>query len=451
MKAIILAAGKGKRMSSQVHKVLHPILGKPMLLYVLDACEKAGLTDLTVVVGRDGEAIRQTLPPSVRCVTQSEPKGTGHAVMAAREHIRPEDDVLVLYGDMPLVTPLFLQNIVAFQQAEAADAVVTAVRMPDPHGYGRVYMDESGGFEKVVEDKDLKPGVDAPTDLINTGVYLFKGDALLYGLDRLTDDNNQHEYYLPDVPGILRAAGKKAAVHHAAESHTVFAGINTQAQLAQVTGLMRERVNARHMENGVRMMDPSSTFIDDAAEIEGDVLLYPGVILEGCCRIARGAVIGPNTRMTDSTVGEESAVQYSVLNHAEVGRGVSIGPFAYLRPNAVIGDYCKIGDFVEVKNAKIGAHTNASHLAYIGDADIGSHVNYSCGAITVNYDGRKKHRTVVGDHAFVGCNSNLIAPVTLGDGVFVAAGSTVTDDVPAGALAIARQRQTNKTNWKRKG
>lgn len=385
MKVILLDKSDEKNTPSAMPEAAYSILGKTLSTYIKEACEDAGLPGPISITGSDG------------------------TLASTQVSIEPDDNIMVLWADMPLVTSSFLRKIIAFQQAHSADAltVVPAASPEDP-----------------------------------ACVCIFRGEALLSTLDRPTG--------LWDIPALLQAAGRSVLVYHAEEEPCTFLRVNTYAQLAEATSFLRRRINASHMENGVRMIDPASTFIDADVEIAPGVTLYPGCILEGRCRIESGAVIGPNTRMVDSQVGEGSTVQYSVLTNAAVGRFTAVGPFAYLRPQAVIGDYCKIGDFVEVKNATVGHHTNASHLAYIGDADVGSHVNYSCGAITVNYDGKRKHRTTIADGAFVGCNSNLVAPVTVGENAFVAAGSTITEDAPAHALAIARQRQVNKLDWKRR-
>jgi bifunctional UDP-N-acetylglucosamine pyrophosphorylase/glucosamine-1-phosphate N-acetyltransferase len=368
--------------------------------------------------------------------------------MAAREYIRPGDDVLILYGDMPLITSKFINTLGDFYSKAEAEGIVTALHMPGYSDFGRVFVSANDMLARIVEFKDITPN-DPDTDLINVGIYLFKGEALLYGLDRITDNNIQHEYYLTDVPGVLRANSRPVKIFRSRDM-TLFAGINNQMQLAEAATVMRGRINARHMENGVRMLDPTTAYIDDTVVIEAETVLYPGIFLEGDSYIGRKTVIGPNTRMRNTRIGEESAVEHSVLLDSVVGNQTEIGPFTHLRPGSVIGDYCKIGAFVEVKNASVGDYTWASHLAYIGDAEVGANVNYGCGVITVNYNGKVKSKTIIKDNAFVGSNTNLVAPVTVGEGAYVAAGSTITQDVPADALAIARERQVNKPGWRLK-
>ncbi|MCL2216760.1 MAG: bifunctional UDP-N-acetylglucosamine diphosphorylase/glucosamine-1-phosphate N-acetyltransferase GlmU [Defluviitaleaceae bacterium] len=450
MKAIILAAGQGKRMHSDLQKVMHPMLGKPIIQYVVEAALDAGAEDITVVVGRGGDDIKNGLArfKNLNFAVQDPPLGTGHAAQAGIGRIKDSDDVLILYGDMPLVTVEFLTELKNFYRAGSSEAVVSAVYRPDARDFGRVY-DKNGDFIEIVEFKDMKPD-SPPTDWVNPGIYLFKGEALKTGLSRMTNNNSQLEYYLTDVPKLLKDDGRVVKVFHTREDISAFTGINTHAQLAEATAHMRGRVNELHMAAGVRMLDPASAFIDSDTKIAPGAVLYPGCILEGKCEIESGAVIGPNTHMKDTVVGANARVRQSVTDNAKIGEGTEVGPFAYLRPGTVIGKNCRVGNFVEVKNSNLGDGTKMAHLAYIGDADVGSGVNYGCGAITVNYDGAKKHRTTINDGAFVGSNVNLIAPVEIGLGAFVAAGSTITDCVQADALGIARQRQTNKPGWRKR-
>ena len=432
MKAIILAAGEGSRMKAEMPKVLHTIAGQPILHHVIKACLAANITDLAVVVGNKGQAVIDATPFPVQFVWQHEQLGTGHAVGCARSFIaagEADEDVLVLNGDTPLITAAFLEALQAARQRESAAGLVVSTTLPNPFGYGRVFTGPDGTFQEIVEQKDLLPGQDTHTQ-VNTGVCVYAADALLYGLDNIRNDNQQCEYYLTDVPGVLRKAGRRVVVFHS-EDGAQFSGINTQKQLAEAAAYLRARINDMHMENGVVMLDPATTYIDAAVDIAPQVVIHPGVMLEGATRIGRGTTLLPYTRITDS----------------EVGQHTSVGPFACLRAGARVGNHCRIGNFVEIKNSQVGDHTNAAHLAYIGDADVGDRVNFGCGAVTVNYDGEKKHRTTVENDVFVGCNANLVAPITVHTGAYVAAGSTIVSEVPEEALAIARERQTNKTGW----
>jgi len=462
MKAIILAAGQGKRMRSDLHKLLHPILGKTIIRYVVEAAFSAGIEDVTVVIGTDGEMIKKELVsvyPQLNFAVQEKPLGTGHAVLAGMERVNDDDDVLVLYGDMPLITGEFIRELETFYNETGSTAIVTAGHYPELGDLGRVYADADGFFQEIVEAKDAKP--DAPvTEWVNTGNFIFNGGALRKGLAKMNNNNNQNEYYITDVPKILRDAGHNVRVLRSKADMVVFTGINTQVQLAEAVKHMQKRINTRHMLNGVRMIDPSTVYIDDTVEIEAgyveypgvvievqcNVIIYPGVILEGKCKIRSGAVIGANSHLKNSQIGEGVHINQSVLYDSIVGDHTMVGPFAFLRQNANVGRNCRIGDFVEIKNSTLGDGTKSAHLAYIGDASVGKNVNIGCGAITANYDGKKKHRTVIGDGAFVGSNVNLVAPVTIGDGAVIAAGSTVTEDVSSCALCIARARQVEKPN-----
>jgi len=444
MKAIILAAGHGTRMRSSTQKVMHPILGRPLVQYVTGACKEAGISDITLVVSNDSDSIRTALP-GFGYATQAQRLGTGHAVQAAAGHIKPEDDVFIIAGDMPLITSGFVREFIQFYKSKNCSGIVAAVYLQNPGDFGRVYVGENGVFESIVEARDLKP--ESPhTSWANTSIYLFKGAALLEGLSKMTNNNSQGEYYLTDVPKIMKDAGHKVYVFQSKDDISTFTGINTQAQLAEGVRHMQNRINLRHMENGVRMLDPATTYIDDTVEIAPNVVIYPGCILEGTTKIEESATIGPYTHMLDTTAGKASAIRQSVLTGAKIGDETQVGPFAYLRPGAVIGRKCRVGNFVEVKNANLGDGTKMAHLAYIGDADVGRNVNYGCGAITANYDGKKKHRTVIADGAFIGCNANLVAPMEIGEGALIAAGSTVTECVPAKCLTFARARQVNKEN-----
>jgi len=448
LKAIILAAGNGKRMKTNFPKVLHTVSGKPMLHYVIDACQNANITDITVVVGKDGEKIKAATPYDVNFVEQAEQLGTGHAVLCAKDNIDPTDKVVILYGDTPLITSDFLQNLLAFQEKNEAHGVIVATKIPDPTGYGRITTNANGDFSAIIEHKDLASHQQNIND-INTGILLATGSELLYGLIRLENHNYQNEYYLTDVPKILKNSGYSVLVHNVAD-YTQFLGVNSQKQLEEAATALRQRIINRHFENGVQIIDSSSVYIDSTVEIAAGVTLHPGVILQGETKIGENSTIGAYSQLANSVIGKTTTIRNSVLESAIVGDHCQIGPFTYLRPGTEIGDYCRIGDFVEVKNSVIGNHTTAAHLAYIGDAEVGDRVNFGCGAITVNYNGVVKNKTIVEDDAFIGSNVNLIAPVVVHSGGFVAAGSTITDEVPQDAMAIARQRQTNKEGLAKK-
>jgi len=447
MKAIILAAGKGARMQSDLQKVMHPLLGKPVLQYVVEAARGAGFDDITVVVGKDGAEIERELGAKfdgLHFAVQDEPLGTGHAVLAGSGRITGTDDVLVLCGDMPLVTSEFIGEIVKFKRDNFSEAVVAAVYRDELGDFGRVY-DDNSYFIEIVEARDIKNH--PHTNWANTGICMFKGRSLLRALGMMNNNNTQGEYYLTDVPKIISEDGKNVQVFHSRASMSIFTGINTQEHLAEAASFMRARINSRHMNNGVRMLDPATTYIDEGTKIARGVIIYPNVILEGACEIAANAIIGAGCHLSDTSVGANAHIRQSVTSGAKIGANSEVGPFAYLRPGAIIGQDCRVGNFVEVKNANLADGVKMAHLAYIGDADVGKNVNFSCGAITANYDGTKKHRTTIGDNAFIGSNVNLIAPVEIGSDAIIAAGSTITDQVPPCALGIARERQCVKLGY----
>ncbi|MCL2665374.1 MAG: bifunctional UDP-N-acetylglucosamine diphosphorylase/glucosamine-1-phosphate N-acetyltransferase GlmU, partial [Defluviitaleaceae bacterium] len=370
MKAIILAAGKSTRMNSDMPKVLQPVMGKPMLHYVIEACKGADIDEIIVVVGHMGGDVREASGGyGVQFVTQAERLGTGHAVMAASDFIVLDEDIIVLCGDTPLVTPELLRDIKEnFTGRAGTDALIVSVKTDSPFNYGRVIKD-GDAFVKIIEQLDLPKELE-PVNEINTGIMCFKGGALLYGLSKINNLNKKGEYYLTDVPAVLKESGREAAVYVYGGHCDECLGINTKTQLAAAAAVMRRRINEKHMESGVTMADPQTCYIDAAVKIGRDAVLLPNVILEGGCEIGCGAIIGPGARLTDTKVGEGSSVQYSVANGAAIGSGTSVGPFAYLRPGAEVGDGCKIGDFVEIKNAAVGNGSKVPHLAYVGDADV---------------------------------------------------------------------------------
>lgn len=444
--AIILAAGQGKRMKSKLYKVLHPVCGKPMVGHVLDTVGQAGVTRNIVVVGHGAEAVKSYLGSAADYVLQEQQLGTGHAVKMAKDMLgKEEGTTIVICGDTPLVTKETLEGLMELHESRGAAATVLTAHMDNPAGYGRVIRSNEGSVTKIVEQKDCSPEEDAVQE-INTGTYCFDNAKLFAALDKVTNNNAQQEYYLTDVIGIFREAGETIEAYmtnDAAES----IGVNDRVALSEAEGFMRQRLVRKHMLNGVTIIDPSSTYIGADITIGSDTVLYPGTMLKGNTVIGEGSVIGPNTDIEDSTIGDNVTVKHSVLSKAEVGNGSSVGPFAYLRPASKLGEDVKIGDFVEIKNATIDNGSKVSHLSYIGDATVGKNVNIGCGAITVNYDGYNKSVTEIEDDAFVGSNVNLIAPVKVGKGAYVVAGSTITHSVSDNDLAIARVRQENKPGY----
>jgi len=447
-KILILAAGEGTRMKSDIPKVLHTILGKPMLLYVIDMAKAAGACEVAVVVGKNAARIAEVT--DIPSYLQTEQLGTGHAVLSAADFLRGDenDHVVVLCGDTPLLTAQTIRELVEQHEREGNDATVMTAVLDNPTGYGRILRDSVGRFLRNVEQRDASEEEKNIRE-VNTGVYCFRAGALLASLSQIQNHNAQREYYLTDVPGILRTNGRPVGVKQA-EDFSEFLGVNTKVQLAEAALVMQKRINAAHMLDGVIIPDPAAAYIGPDAVIGVDTVIWPGCLIEGRTTIGAHCEIGPQTRLTDMLVGDRVVMQNSVALEASVGDDSVVGPFAYIRPHSEIGQRVKVGDFVEVKNAKIGDGTKASHLTYIGDADVGENVNFGCGTVTVNYDGRSKARTTIEDGAFVGCNTNLIAPVTVGANAYIAAGSTVTEDVPSGNLGIARARQVNKAEWKDK-
>lgn len=447
--AVILAAGKGTRMKSALPKVLHQVGGKPMVQHVLDAATFAGATKNVVIVGFGAQSVVDALQGQAEFAVQSEQLGTGHAVMQARnELVCFNGTVMVLCGDTPLLTGELLRTLYAeHTQAQAAATVLTAI-MPEPAGYGRVIRDTAGQVVKIVEHKDAGPAELAVKE-INTGIYCFEAKLLLKALEGLTCNNAQGEYYLTDVIAILNGQGQKVCAVSAAD-HRETMGINSRVHLAEAEGIIRRRKLETLMENGVTIMDPNSTFIDSQVEIGPDTIIYPFTWIEGCSRIGANSVIGPSSRLADTIVGDDSILHFTYAHDCTVGNHVTVGPYVHLRPHTELKDGVKIGNFVEVKNTLVGESSKIPHLSYIGDTDMGAGVNIGSGTITVNYDGKNKHRTTIEDDAFIGCNTNLVAPVTVGQGAYVAAGSTITKNVPPGSLGVARARQNNIEGWAEK-
>lgn len=444
--AVVLAAGKGTRMKSALPKVLHKVGGKSMVQQVLDAAEGAGAGRKIVVVGFGGEAVQTALGQQAEYVVQAEQLGTGHAVLQAKALLESfEGTVMVLCGDTPLLRAETLAQFYKEHQEKKAAATVLTACMPDPTGYGRVIRDSRGQVTKIVEQKDASPEELAVKE-INTGIYCFERAALLEALGKIGCNNNQGEYYLTDVMGILANEGKTVwAV--VTDDYQQTLGINSRSQLAEAETILRKRTLQRLMDNGVTIMDPSSTFIDAQVSIGADTVIYPFTWLEGSTVIGENCEIGPNSRLQDTVVGNDTTLHFIYAHECRVGNRVTVGPYVHLRPKTVLADGVKIGNFVEVKNSSVGEGSKIPHLSYIGDTDMGDKVNIGSGTITVNYDGKNKFRTVIEDGAFVGCNTNLVAPVKVGKGAYVAAGSTITKDVPEASLGVARARQSNIEGW----
>lgn len=440
--AVVLAAGEGTRMRSSTPKVLHPLCGRPMLLHVIDALVALPLERIVVVVGHGAERVTKTLQEQlatempVEFVEQRVQRGTGDAASVALTASSfdgdGEDDLLVVPGDTPLLRAETLAALA--REHRAADAAATLLSaVSDPTGYGRVVRDDAGPVSHIVEEADADEA-ELAIDEWNTSIYCFRRGLLAPALRRLSPENAQGEYYLTDVVEVLRETGHVVTAMPAADP-TEPVGVNDRAQLAHAEAVLRARTNDRWMRTGVTMTDPTRTYVDASVELEPDTRLLPGTILEGRTVVGAGAVLGPDTHLVDTIVGERAVVRQTVARDAEIGDDVTCGPFAHLRPGSRIGTRAHIGNFVEIKNADVGEGAKVPHLSYVGDADIGEGANIGAGTITANYDGREKHRTKIGKGARIGSNTVLVAPVEVGDGAYTGAGAVVNRDVPPGALA----------------
>lgn len=445
--SVILAAGKGTRMKSKLPKVLHKAGGKTMVQHVIDAAKEAGSKRTIVITGFGSDQVREAIgDQGVEFVEQKEQLGTGHAVLQTEDLLKNETGtVMVLCGDTPLLTGDLLKHFYEEHvKAEAKATVLTAI-MPDATGYGRIIRKADGSVEKIVEHKDATEE-ERKVKEVNSGIYCFAAKDLFEALHHVTNDNAQGEYYLPDVLEILQKKGEKIwAV--AADDYESTLGINSRLQLAGAEKILRRRKNEELMNEGVTIMDPDSTYIDADVKVGRDTVIYPQTWLEAGTEIGEECEIGPSVRFQNVKVGNNVTGQFIYAHDCVVDDGVILGQFVHIRPNTHLKAKVKIGNFVEVKNSTIGEGSKLPHLSYIGDTDMGARVNMGCGSLTVNYDGKKKYRTTIGDDAFVGCNTNLIAPVTVEDRGYIAAGSTITDTVKTGTLAIARARQKNIEGW----
>ncbi|RUS47238.1 bifunctional UDP-N-acetylglucosamine diphosphorylase/glucosamine-1-phosphate N-acetyltransferase GlmU [Cohnella sp. AR92] len=447
--AIVLAAGQGKRMKSKLYKVLHPVCGKPMVSHVLDAVKKASCERSVVIVGHGAEAVKAHLGDAAEYVLQAEQLGTGHAVLQTKALLGDLDGVtLVVCGDTPLVTAETLEALAALHAQEGASASILTADLEEPTGYGRIIRGQNGEVVGIVEQKDCTPE-QARIQEINTGTYCFDNRKLFEALSQVTNQNAQGEYYLTDVIGILQKQSLRISAYKSKDPAEAI-GVNDRIALGEAERLMRGRIARAHQAGGVTLIDAANTYIEADVTIGEDTVIYPGTVLKGRTSIGSDCVIGPNSELKDTSVGNGTTIRQSVTDEAELGEGCSVGPFAYLRPGTKLAARVKIGDFVEVKNATVGEGSKIPHLSYVGDATVGSGVNIGCGAITANYDGYNKSRTEIGDNAFVGSNVNLIAPVTVGEGAYVVAGSTITQNVGANDVAIARERQVNKQGYAEK-
>ncbi|WP_071393071.1 bifunctional UDP-N-acetylglucosamine diphosphorylase/glucosamine-1-phosphate N-acetyltransferase GlmU [Bacillus tuaregi] len=447
--AIILAAGQGTRMKSKLYKVLHPVCGKPMVQHVVDQISKLHIDKTVTIIGHGAEMVKAQLGNQSDYVLQEEQLGTGHAVMQAKELLSGKQGItLVVCGDTPLIKAETMEALFKHHEEKGAKVTVLTAQANDPTGYGRIVRNEAGLVEKIVEHKDASDEERLIAE-INTGTYCFDNQSLFEALNEVTNDNVQGEYYLPDVIEILKGKGEVVTAFKTADFAETL-GVNDRVALAEAEQIMKQRINRQHMRNGVTIIDPLNTYIGADVEIGSDTVILPGTMISGKTIIGSNSVIGPNSEIKDCQIGEATVIRQSVAHDSQIGSHVNIGPFAHIRPDSAINDDVKIGNFVEIKKAVFGKGSKASHLSYIGDAEVGRDVNIGCGSITVNYDGKNKYLTKIEDGVFIGCNSNLVAPVSVGKGAYVAAGSTITKDVPSEALAVARSRQVNKENYVQK-
>ena len=443
--AIILAAGMGTRMKSEKPKVLHKVCGKTLAAWVIDAAKKAGAKEVVTVIGHKADMVQEELGDECIYALQKEQKGTGHAVIEASGYIK-DGEVIILNGDTPLISSETIEKCIEYHNKEKNSATVITAIFENATGYGRIVRDSSGNVLKIVEEKDANEA-EKKIKEINSGMYIFDAKSLLEALKELKPNNAQGEYYLTDTLEILFKKGKKIGAFAISDNDEI-RGINDRVQLAEAEKIMQKRINDYHMRNGVTFILPETTIIEDNVTIDKDTVIYPGAIIKKNTIIGKNCTIGMNTQIENSKIADNVNILSSVIIDSEIDEGTTVGPFAYLRPNSKIGKNVRVGDFVEIKNSNVDDGTKISHLTYVGDSDVGKRVNFGCGTVTVNYDGKKKYRTKIGDDCFVGCNTNLVAPVELEDGAYTAAGSTITDNVPKESLAIARARQVIKTSWK---
>ncbi|MDA0738777.1 MAG: bifunctional UDP-N-acetylglucosamine diphosphorylase/glucosamine-1-phosphate N-acetyltransferase GlmU [Nitrospirae bacterium] len=455
--AIVMAAGLGKRMRSKKAKVLHPVAGRPMVWYMTSLARRVADGHVVVVVGHQGEQVKAFLDQEKKALepldiaVQVKQLGTGHAVQQAKSVLMPKGKpvselCLILNGDTPLLTQATVQRLMTQHQATQAAVTILTTELENPQGYGRVLRRPNGQVIKVVEDKDAT-AEEKSNHEVNVGTYLVNSAFLFKALDSLKPNNAQGEYYLTDIIGLAVAQGLRVGGMKTDDADECF-GVNSREHLAFVEHVMRGRIRSRWLAEGVTMLDPNTTFIDDNVEIGQDTVLYPCVTIEGTTKIGCATTIRSHSRLTNSVVGDGVIIEdSSILDGAVVEEGASIGPFARLRPGSIVRTKAKVGNFVELKNVELGEGSKANHLTYLGDATIGKQVNIGAGTITCNYDGFRKERTVIEDGVFIGSDSQLVAPVTIGKGAVVAAGSTVTQNVPADGLTLSRTEQVNREGW----
>lgn len=447
---VILAAGKGKRMRSKTAKVLHHLSGMPMILYPLEIAERLS-ERVIIVVGHQGRSIQRLLEgKALKVVVQNQLLGTGDAVKRTKDALTDFDgDILILNGDLPLIKEKTIRELIRLHRQKTASMTLATAIMKDPAGYGRIIRDRNGRFIKIIEDADISNS-ERTIKEINIGVYLLRKGILFWALDRINSNNRQGEYYLTDIICVISEKGEDINTVLVSDSDEA-TGINNRADLARAESIMRRRITDLHMLKGVTIIDPMNTAIDHEVKIGIDSTIYPYTRIEGKSKIGEDCIIGPHVRITDSVIANRVEIKdASIIVGSKIESGVVLGPFAHIRHGSLLKKGAKIGNFVEVKNSSVGSGSKANHLSYLGDAKIGKDVNIGAGTITCNYNGLNKHETTIGDGVFVGSDTQFIAPVKIGKGSVIAAGSTITDDVPPDSLALSRTKQVNKKGWAKK-
>jgi bifunctional UDP-N-acetylglucosamine pyrophosphorylase/glucosamine-1-phosphate N-acetyltransferase len=444
--ALVLAAGKGTRMRSKLPKVLHKLAGKPLIAHVLDTCSQLKVEKKIIVIGHEGEKVQEVMGSSYEYAWQREQLGTGHAVMESQAYLTEDiDDVLLICGDTPLIQDETLSQMYVEYQQSGAKAAILTTKMENPQGYGRIIRDDQNNVLRIVEQKDGTEDELAVKE-INSGTYIFSRDELLEALKQLKPNNTQKEYYITDVIGIFRGKGYQVNAFCTKDSVEIM-GINSRFQLAEAEIVLKNRINTFHMEQGVTIIDPATTYIDADVIIGQDTIIYPFTFIRGKTVIGENNSLGPQTTIENSIISDGVEIKNSIIIETQIGDDCTIGPFSYLRPGNVLKEKVKVGDFTELKKTTVGKGSKIPHLSYIGDATIGENVNVGAGTITCNYDGKNKFHTVLEDNVFIGSNTNLVAPITIHKNAYVGAGSTIIHDVGEGALGIARGKQVNIPEW----
>ena len=447
--AVILAAGKGTRMQSKLYKVLHKVCDRTMVELVLDSLNNLEMQEVITVVGHGAERVKEVLGDRTKFVLQAEQLGTAHAVKVAKDELKDkEGTTIVMYGDTPLIRPETINSMLDHHENTNAKATVLTAIADDPFAYGRIIRDVNGKLVKIVEEKDATEQ-EKKIKEINSGIYCFDNKLLFEMLEKVKNDNKQGEYYLPDVLGLIREQ-KEIIETYLCEDFDETFGVNDRVALAYAESVMRNRINTKHMLAGVTLVDPTNTYIAPNAIIGRDTTIYPNVTIKSNTVIGEDCQIKPNSYLENVKIGNGVKVLSSTISDSKIGDFTSVGPYAHIRNNCELGEYVRVGNFVELKNTIYGDGSKTAHLSYLGDAEVGKNTNIGCGTITVNYDGKNKYKTKIGSDAFIGCNSNLIAPLEIGDGAVVAAGTTVTENAPDDTLVIARVKQENKMGYAKK-